>query len=223
MPRVRGFPDTCYVRADATRLSRRALRRGPGTCCPRRPGLCGAARRRGLPQGLEARPEAVTGRYRQLISVVRGRRPRPSRADGSTWLGQALRAGLRRAVWTGRRATPVGGLRDGLCRWVTGVGGLEGGVGARRAAPVGVAGACVALESAQRFHAVAAPAAGGSRARLISVPPRRSAPSSRAADGPRVVGRPGPSRETRPAETVTRSNGGGARRARPEAKSRMPL
>ncbi|RPK86129.1 hypothetical protein EES45_00375 [Streptomyces sp. ADI97-07] len=79
------------------------------------------------------------------------------------------------------------------------------------------------LESAQRSHAVAAPAAGGSRARLISVPPRRSTPSSRAADGPRVVGRPGPSRETRPAETVTRRNGGGARRARPEAKSRMPL
>ncbi|MFF5187506.1 MerR family transcriptional regulator [Streptomyces sp. NPDC000345] len=57
-------------------------------------GLFGDADRREILQCLEAGLAAGAERYRRLISVVRGHRPLPSRADDYTWLGQALRADL---------------------------------------------------------------------------------------------------------------------------------
>ncbi|WP_128380006.1 MerR family transcriptional regulator [Streptomyces cavernae] len=60
--------------------------------------LFGDADRRTILQCLEVGLAAGAERYRQLISVVRGHQPRPSRADDYTWLGQALRADLQRAA-----------------------------------------------------------------------------------------------------------------------------
>ncbi|HWM40344.1 MAG TPA: MerR family transcriptional regulator [Streptomyces sp.] len=49
-------------------------------------------------QCLEAGLAADAERYRQLLAVVRGHGPRPSRVEAYDWLAQALRADLRRAA-----------------------------------------------------------------------------------------------------------------------------
>ncbi len=58
--------------------------------------LFGDADRAAVLESLHVGMEAGAERYRQLIAVVRGHGPRPSRAEDHTWLEQALRADVRR-------------------------------------------------------------------------------------------------------------------------------
>jgi DNA-binding transcriptional MerR regulator len=61
-------------------------------------GLFRDADRAGVLESLEAGTEAGADRFRQLISMVRGHAPRPSRAEDHSWLAQALKADMRRAM-----------------------------------------------------------------------------------------------------------------------------
>jgi hypothetical protein len=48
-------------------------------------------------ESLEAGLDAGAERYRELLRVVRGHQPQPSRAEDYTWLAQALRVEIQPA------------------------------------------------------------------------------------------------------------------------------